>query len=56
MASQWKSKSETIKGKGPKVHQLNTHIEKVRFLLTEKYRMFQDKGDVITAEAVNLPT
>lgn len=54
VVTQWDSRSERIKGKGTEQQRLNAHIDNVRFLLTEKYRMLQDKGAAITAEAVKV--
>lgn len=48
----WDSRKECLKAKSAEAHSFNSFIEKVRFLITEKYRILIDKGEDVTAPKV----
>jgi site-specific recombinase XerD len=49
---EWDAPREVLKGKLPHVKAINKYIEDVRFRLKEKYRMLEEKGFIITANAI----
>lgn len=51
-ASDWDSRSETVKGKSMQSKIVNGVIGDTRYKLKEKYRMLQDSAALITAESV----
>ena len=48
----WDSKKEQLRNKTPEAQRLNSFIEKVRFLITEKYRDLIDQGEPFTVDNV----
>lgn len=51
-ARDWNPDKEEVKGVGTEVKHVNDYINKVRFRITEKYRMLEDQNAVITADSV----
>lgn len=48
----WDAAREVLKGKSPQAKAINKYIEDVRFRLKEKYHVLEERGFVITAEAI----
>src|SRR6185312_12384283 len=48
----WDAAREVLKGKSPQAKAINKYIEDVRFRVKEKYHVLEERGFVITAEAI----
>ncbi|MGF7229825.1 helix-turn-helix domain-containing protein [Arachidicoccus sp.] len=52
LLSSWDNRRKMVKAKNSESKKINARIESVRFRLMDKYRMLQDKEEVITADKV----
>jgi integrase/recombinase XerD len=51
-AADWISESEIVKGKSIEARAINERINNIRFRIKDKFRLLEDKGELITAESL----